>query len=120
VAEQEHDAGLVAKALDEAGVASGLAGQELEGHADVHQDIVGQVNNAHAAIAYLLDNAIPGANDRTRLQLLGLDQHGAVSGAGTMLVRKMFLTNRTGLHSSPSPAKTVEWRCNSKSRRLQP
>ena len=48
--------GLAAEALQAAGVEQSMPGQHLDGHAPVQGDLLGLVDDAHAAAAQLPEN----------------------------------------------------------------
>ena len=58
MAQRVGGARLIAKAFDKLGIAAELGGEELEVNLAAEHEVLGQVDNAHAALAELADDAV--------------------------------------------------------------
>ena len=61
---------LLAKALDELRVLAQIGGEKLERHLTAQQNMFGQINHAHSALAQLARNAIFSPHQRARRQFV--------------------------------------------------
>ncbi len=66
--------GLRAKSLDEPWIFAQIAGEEFKRHADAEKDVVGKVDDTHAALTQFADDAVLTPHQAAESQLARADQ----------------------------------------------
>jgi hypothetical protein len=99
VAQRPH---LAQEAAGEGLVAAQFGREEFEGAGLVHEDALGEIDRAHAALAEFADDAITVVDDHARLEVANFIEQNAVGGAGGERVGVAGVAVRAGLQGFAS------------------